>query len=61
MATCKIFHLAIILKLEKDLTAIFSDQIINFDLSKLDKLSFSDLPQYLISSIDYCIVTFGIR
>ncbi|WP_334471553.1 class I adenylate cyclase [Arsenophonus sp. PmNCSU2021_1] len=49
---CEIRHLAIIVNLEKDPTAVFSDQIIHFDLRKLDILSFGDPPQCLVSSID---------
>ncbi|MFV9996668.1 MAG: class I adenylate cyclase [Arsenophonus endosymbiont of Dermacentor nuttalli] len=49
---CEIRHLAIIVNLEKDPTAVFSNQIIHFDLRKLDILNFGDPPQCLVSSID---------
>lgn len=49
---CEIRHLAIIVNLEKDLTAVFSDQIIHFNLCDLEILSFGDPPQCLVSSVD---------
>ncbi len=52
-SSCEIRHLAIIVNLEKDPTAMFFNQIIHYDLPhKLDILSLGDPPQCLISSID---------
>lgn len=49
---CEIRHLAIIVNLEQDPTAAFSDQIVRFDLRNLNVFSFGELQQCLVGSID---------
>ncbi|WP_323839479.1 class I adenylate cyclase [Photorhabdus africana] len=49
---CEIRHLAIIVNLEKDPTAEFSNQVVHFDFRKLDVFSFGESQQCLVESID---------
>ncbi|NHB86922.1 class I adenylate cyclase [Photorhabdus tasmaniensis] len=49
---CEIRHLAIIVNLEKDPTAAFSNQVVHFDFRKLDVFSFGESQQCLVGSID---------
>ncbi len=49
---CEIRHLAIIVNLEQDPTADFADQVVHFDMSKLDVFSFGQEQKCLVGSID---------
>ncbi|WP_411705310.1 class I adenylate cyclase [Edaphovirga cremea] len=49
---CEIRHLAIIVNLEHDPTAIFRNQVVHFDFRKLDVFSFGQQQQCLVGSID---------
>lgn len=48
---CEIRHLAIIVNLENDPTAVFNNHIVHFDFCKLDMFSFGR-QQCLVGSID---------
>ncbi|MFC0226057.1 class I adenylate cyclase [Serratia aquatilis] len=49
---CEIRHLAIIVNLESDPTAVFRNQVVHFDFRKLDVFSFGQQQQCLVGSID---------
>ena len=49
---CEIRHLAIIINLENDPTAVFRNQVVHFDFRKLDVFSFGEQQQCLVGSID---------
>ncbi|MBI6549549.1 class I adenylate cyclase [Xenorhabdus sp. VLS] len=49
---CEIRHLALIVNLEKDPTAAFSNQVVRFDLRNMNVFSFGELQQCLVGSID---------
>lgn len=49
---CEIRHLAIIVNLEHDPTAVFRNQVVHFDFRKLDVFSFGQQHQCLVGSID---------
>ncbi|MEN3257391.1 class I adenylate cyclase [Sodalis endosymbiont of Spalangia cameroni] len=49
---CEIRHLAIIVNLEHDPTAVFRNQVVHFDFRKLDVFSFGQQQQCLVGSID---------
>lgn len=49
---CEIRHLAIIVNLEYDPTAVFRNQVVHFDVRKLDVFSFGQQQQCLVGSID---------
>ncbi|MGV3345480.1 class I adenylate cyclase [Enterobacteriaceae bacterium LUAb1] len=49
---CEIRHLAIIVNLEHDPTSTFCDQVVHFDLRKLDVFSFGHQQQCLVGSVD---------
>lgn len=49
---CEIRHLAIIVNLEQDPTADFAEQVVHFDMSKLDVFSFGQEQKCLVGSID---------
>ena len=49
---CEIRHLAIIVNLEHDPTAVFRNQVVHFDFRKLDVFSFGQQQECLVGSID---------
>ncbi|TCL05075.1 MULTISPECIES: class I adenylate cyclase [Sodalis] len=49
---CEIRHLAIIVNLEYDPTAVFRNQVVHFDFRKLDVFSFGQQQECLVGSID---------
>ena len=49
---CEIRHLAIIVNLEHDPTAAFRNQVVHFDLRKLDVFSFGQNQECMVGSID---------
>ncbi|MEC5343751.1 class I adenylate cyclase [Brenneria populi] len=49
---CEIRHLAIIVNLEHDPTAVFRNQVVHFDFRQMDVFSFGQQQQCLVGSID---------
>ncbi|WP_244267250.1 class I adenylate cyclase, partial [Sodalis-like endosymbiont of Proechinophthirus fluctus] len=49
---CEIRHLAIIVNLEHDPTAVFRNQMVHFDFRKMNVFSFGQQQQCLVGSID---------
>lgn len=49
---CEIRHLALIVNLEYDPTTAFRNQVVHFDLRKLDVFDFGEMQQCLVGSVD---------